>query len=108
MDSPTISTQFAIVRHSFHAWLHWCSIFMLAVSVGLLCISLFLYDFHPIFAVSLIPLLLAVLCFAILLNVYSIWHLRREHREADQAFRYADCEFSSIFQNVLDGILIVD
>jgi PAS domain S-box-containing protein len=58
--------------------------------------------------VSLIPLLLTVLCFAIFLNIYSIWHLRREHREADQAFRYADCESSSIFQNVLDGILIVD
>jgi PAS domain S-box-containing protein len=40
--------------------------------------------------------------------MYSLWHLRREHREADQAFRFADCEFSSIFQNVLDGILIVD
>jgi len=30
------------------------------------------------------------------------------HREADQAFRNTDRESSSIFQNVLDGVLIVD
>jgi PAS domain S-box-containing protein len=48
------------------------------------------------------------LCLAVFLNVYTLWHLRREHRAEDRAFRYADREFSSIFHNVLDGILIVD
>jgi PAS domain S-box-containing protein len=52
--------------------------------------------------------LVAALSFASLLNVYSFWFLRREHQEADQAFRDTDCEFSSVFQNVLDGVLIVD
>ena len=37
-----------------------------------------------------------------------LFYLASQERtsEADR-FRYADCEFSSIFQNVLDGILIV-
>ena len=77
-------------------------------SVGLLCVSLFAYNYRPVFAASLVPFLLAGLAFAVFLNLYSLWHLRREHREADQAFRATDSEFSSIFQNVLDGILIVD
>jgi PAS domain S-box-containing protein len=56
----------------------------------------------------MIPALLAALSFAVFLNISAFWHLRREHRDADQAFRDADREFSSIFQNVLDGVLIVD
>jgi PAS domain S-box-containing protein len=80
----------------------------LVFSFGLLCVSLFAYNYRAIFASSLVPSLLAGLSFAVFLNFYSLWHLRREHREADQAFRDTDCEFSSIFQNVLDGILIVD
>ena len=94
--------------HSFPSWLRWCSMTTLVASVGLLCVSLFAYNYHAIFATSLVPALLAALSFAVFLNMYSLWHLRREHREADQAFRYTDCEFSSIFENVLDGILIVD
>ena len=94
--------------HSFPPWLRWCSIATLATSVGLLCISLFAHNYQTIIAASLVPSLLVALSFAIYLNIYSFWHLRREHREADQAFRDTDCEFSSIFQNVLDGILIVD
>jgi PAS domain S-box-containing protein len=81
---------------------------MLVASVGFLSLSLFAYNYHSFFAASLVPSLLVALSFAVFLNIYSLWHLRREHREVDQAFRDTDCEFSSIFQNVLDGILIVD
>jgi PAS domain S-box-containing protein len=81
---------------------------MLAVSVGLLCVSLSAYNHRAIFAASLVPPLVVALTFALFLNIYSFWNLRREHLEADQAFRDTDCEFSSIFENVLDGILIVD
>jgi PAS domain S-box-containing protein len=87
-------------------WLRWCSIATLAVSVGFLCVSLFAYNYHPIFATSLVPSLLVALSFAAFLNIYSLWYFRNEHQETDQAFRDTDCEFSSIFQNVLDGILI--
>jgi PAS domain S-box-containing protein len=76
--------------------------------VGLLSVSLFAYHYHPIFAVSLVPSLLAALSFAIFLNIYSLCYLGKEQREVDQAFRATDCEFSSIFHNVLDGILIVN
>jgi PAS domain S-box-containing protein len=93
---------------SFPLWLRWCSISTLLASVGFLYVSLFAYNYHPIFAASLVPSLLAALTFAIFLNVFSFLYLHREHREADRAFRATDCEFSSIFQNVLDGVLIVD
>jgi PAS domain S-box-containing protein len=48
------------------------------------------------------------LIFAMFLSVYSLWRFRHKHQETDQAFRDTDCEFSSIFRNVLDGIVIVD
>ena len=108
MNPPTISKCSGTSRDSLHPWLHWCSSSTLVVSVGLLCISVHGYNNHTILAVSLVPSLLVALSFAVLLSVYSLRHLRREHQETDQAFRYADCEFSSIFRNVLDGILIVD
>src|SRR5271165_5167939 len=104
MKSSSLSTTFYC---AFPIWLRWRSVTTLVGSVGLLCVSIFAYNYHPIFAVSLVPSLLAALIFAVFLNSYAFWQLRREHREADQAFRAADCEFSSIFHNVLDGILIV-
>jgi PAS domain S-box-containing protein len=70
--------------------------------------SLLAYHYHAIFAAGLVPALLVALSFAVFLNICSFWHLRREHRETDKAFRDTDCEFSSIFHNALNGILIVD
>jgi PAS domain S-box-containing protein len=78
----------------------------LVLSVVLLGVSA--YSYYPIFTASLVPSLLVALSFTIFLNIYSLSYLRKEHKEADRAFRDTDCEFSSIFQNVLDGILIVD
>jgi PAS domain S-box-containing protein len=89
-------------------WLRRCSISTLVASVCLLCVSLFAYKYPSVFATGLIPSLVVALGFAIFLNIHVFWHLRREHRTVDRAFRDTDCEFSSIFQNVLDGILIVD
>ena len=94
--------------HSFPPWLRSCSTVTLVASVVLLCVSLFAYNYHPIFATSLILSLLAAFSFAVFLNIYAFRHLRREHRDADRAFRNTDREFSSIFQNLLDGVLIVD
>src|SRR6202167_2489152 len=89
-------------------WLRRCSIATLGVSIGFLCLSLLVYSHHSISGTSLIPALLFALIFAIFLNVYSLWRFRNEHREAHQAFRDTDCEFSSVFRHVLDGILIAD
>jgi PAS domain S-box-containing protein len=108
MKPSSLSQPSNIFCCPFPLWLRWCSTTTLIASVAFLCVSLFAYNYDTIFSASLIPLLLVALSFAVFLNIYSFWHLRREHREADQAFRDTDCEFSSIFQNVLDGILIVD
>jgi PAS domain S-box-containing protein len=80
----------------------------MAASIGLLGASLGAYNYRAVFAARLVPSLLVALSVAVFLNFYALWHLRREHRETDQAFRDTDCESSSIFENVLDGILIVD
>ncbi len=108
MNTSTFSERPGIFPEAFHYLLRWCSVATLAVSAGLLCISVFTYNCRTLFVASLFPSLLVALSFAVLLNVYSLWHLRREQRESDQAFRYTDCESASIFQNVLDGILILD
>jgi len=52
--------------------------------------------------------LIAGLSFATFLNICYLRLLIMERRQTDQAFRNIDCESSSVFQNVLDGILIVD
>jgi PAS domain S-box-containing protein len=107
MKPTSFSETSKTLCNSFPAWLRFCSITTLVVSAVLLCVSLFDYNYHTIFATSLVPSLLVALSFAVFLNIYSLWHLRRQHWQADQAFRNTDCEFSSIFQNVIDGILIV-
>jgi PAS domain S-box-containing protein len=57
---------------------------------------------------ALVPRLFITLSLAISLAAYSLWNLRRDHRRTDHAFRNTACEFSSVFQTVLDGILILD
>ena len=108
MKSSALSQPSDMLCDPFPIWIRWCSTITLVSSVGLLGVSLFAYNYHAFFAVSLIPSLIVALSIAVFLNLYSFWHLKREHRKTDRAFRDADCEFSSIFQNVLDGILIVD
>src|SRR5271154_5653748 len=108
MKTPSVPQSSRTFFDSFPSWIRWCSTTTLVAAVGFLFASLFAYNYHPILAASLVPTLLLALSFAIFLNIYSFWLLREEHREADQAFRYTDCESSSIFQNVLDGVLIVD
>ncbi len=80
----------------------------LVFSVMMLALCIFAYDSYSRFTPSLIPLLLATLGLAVLLNAYSVRNFRKEYRKTDKAFRDTDREFSSIFQNVLDGILILD
>jgi PAS domain S-box-containing protein len=77
-------------------------------SVGFLLLSLGFHKRNADPTEGLVPSLLVVLLFAVFLIIYSLWRLHREHGEADRAFLNTDCEFSSIFHNVLDGILIVN
>jgi len=100
-----LSTPSKIYCQPSPLWLRWCSITALGAAIGFLCLSTFAYY---IAGASLVPSLSITLIFAAFLNVYSLWYFRNKHRETDQAFRDTDCEFSSIFQNVLDGILILN
>ena len=108
MKSLSLSQTSKILCYMLPIWIRWCSIPILMASIGLFLISLFARQSHIFIATSLVPPLVVALCFAIFLNICSFFYIRREHREADQAFRNTDCEFLSIFQNVLDGILIVN
>jgi len=103
-----VSQASTVLRCSFPPWVRWCSSAVLISSAALLFASLLAHSFDGTVSSSLLPFLLAALSFTICLNIHSFWYLRREHRVLDQAFRDTDSEFSSIFQHVLDGILIVD
>jgi PAS domain S-box-containing protein len=85
-----------------------CSIVILTVSVCFFCRSLLAHNYRSTPAKNLVPWLLVALSFAVFLNLYYLWYFRNEYRETDKAFRDTDCEFSSIFRSVLDGILIAD
>jgi PAS domain S-box-containing protein len=88
--------------------MHYSSLITLVASIGFLLLSLGFYKRNADPIEGLVPSLLVALLFAVFLIIYSLWRLRREHGEADRAFLNTDCEFSSIFHNVLDGILIVN
>jgi len=89
-------------------WLERSSIGMLLASIALLFLSAVLSAERVNFGRVLLPTLLIAMSFAVFLTGYSIRLCRLQHSSAELAFRETDCEFSSIFQNVLDGILIVD
>lgn len=104
----SVSESSLALRPSFPIWLRYSSLFTLIASVGFLFLSLAFNRRNPGPKESLVPSLAVALSFAAFLIIYSFWRLHKEHREADRAFLNTDCEFSSIFQNVLDGILIVN
>ena len=77
-------------------------------SAALVFFVLAIDAYRPNLVPTLLPVLLVALCMALSLGVFSLLEIRHEHHGTDKAFRNTDREFSSIFQNVLDGILIVD
>lgn len=94
--------------HCRRLWHSWCSAGTLVISLCFLSLSIFGFNYRSNITSGLVPPLIVALSFAVFLNFYTLRYVRREHTQADEAFRYTDLEFSSIFQNVLDGILIVD
>ena len=56
----------------------------------------------------LLTLVLIALCAAIILHVRFLILARREHRETSSALDATEREFKSIFDNALDGIVILD
>lgn len=108
MKMPDLTESAEIFRQFSFPWLRSCSIAVLVVSVAFLGGSLFAFNSSSNLAANLTPSLALALSIAVFLNIYWLRQLGTERRRVDQAFRDTDCEFSSIFQNVLDGILIVD
>jgi len=91
-----------------HLWQRASSLGVLFASLGFLVVSAFPNSNRSHFYKALLPVLFVAMIFAVFLTAYSLWNLRAQHQGSDRAFRNAECEFSSIFQNALDGILIVD
>ena len=89
-------------------WLRLSSVLVLTLAIVLFVLSLRSEIYRSRFSEIFVPCLLISLAAAVFLNIYSLWQARHEQAQTDRAFRNADSEFSSIFQNVLDGILILD
>ena len=94
--------------HSSPVWLRFGTAVVLLLAICLLSITIVVYSYGPRLLAGLIPTILVTMTSALFLSVCSVWYFREEQRNSDQAFRNTDCEFSSIFENVLDGILILD
>ncbi len=90
------------------SWLRFGSLATLVLAIVFLLASLFLSTHTPQLSTAFVISIFSVLAMAISLTSYSLTNSRSKHQKAEQAFREADCEFSSIFHNLLDGILIVD
>src|ERR1700719_3728527 len=89
-------------------WQRVSSLGALFAAVGLFALSVLLSPNHGHLIKALLPAVFVAMAFAVFLSAYSFWNLRAQHHSSDRAFRNADCEFLSIFQNALDGILILD
>jgi PAS domain S-box-containing protein len=94
-------------RHALSSLLRLTFVPTLVASVVVLFLSIGI-GYRTQSTTILLPSLSGMLAFAVFLVFYSLWRLRAQQREVDQAFRATDCEFSSIFRNVLDGILLVN
>jgi PAS domain S-box-containing protein len=89
-------------------WLRFSSLASLLVAIAFFAISLVLNSDLVHGSGAFETSIVAALVMTIFLTTCSLVHLRSTHRATVQAFRDTDCEFSSIFHNVLDGILILD
>src|ERR1700682_186102 len=89
-------------------WLRFSSLLVLALAVSLFLLSLRSDVYRSGLSTILLPALLIALAAAVFLNIYTLWRARNEEHQRDSASRDTDCEFSSIFRHVIDGILILD
>jgi PAS domain S-box-containing protein len=81
---------------------------MLLVAIGFFLLSMSYWPHPAQIEILLVPVLFSSFVVALFFATYSLGHLWQEHQNTDRAFHDANREFFSIFQNVLDGILIVD
>jgi PAS domain S-box-containing protein len=89
-------------------WHRISSFSVLALAIGLSFLFLKSDIFPSRTSTAIVVFLLIALFSALFLHIYALLQARKKQRETDSAFYVRECEFSSIFQNVLDGILILD
>ncbi len=77
-------------------------------SVTLLVAAFGLRSYNGPLSSLLLTLVLIALCTAIILHARFLILARREHRETAKILDATEREFQSIFDNALDGILILD
>jgi PAS domain S-box-containing protein len=105
MQSARTNGTLTLSSHIATVWQRITSLGTFLASLGFLSLAVLL---NPHFSTKLFPLMGTTLILAVLLSIYSLWNLRVQYQGADSAFRNADREYFSIFQNALDGILILD
>jgi PAS domain S-box-containing protein len=95
-------------RRRSRSWLRFSGPVVLFAAMGFFALSLGSEANHFRSGNLFLPLLFSALGLALFLAACALQKLWREHRTMDRAFHNTHCEFSSVFQNVLDGILITD
>src|SRR5262245_10120475 len=99
MRVPTTRIRRVMPVNSF------CSVATLLGAFGLLLVSVLVRLYRPTYIAPLIPILIVALIFVLCAGVYLILFLWYEYNKFDHAFCAASCEGTSMFENVLDGIL---
>jgi PAS domain S-box-containing protein len=108
MTSPRPRRRPPTLIHASPSWLRLGSLGVLLISIALLSVSCVVDAYGSRLIAGLVPTILVTISCAFSLAACASWYFFKEHRRADQAFRDTDCECSSIFYHVLDGILILD
>src|SRR5262245_61826042 len=93
---------------SSRPWIRFGSGTALLIAIVLLSASLVHNAYRLPMSAALIPILLVAQSLTICRMAYVLRFFWAEHKKTDRAFCETDCEATSIFQNVLDGILILD
>ncbi len=107
---PRRTTHWQLINslRSAPFWLRIGSFALLLISLCLLLMSIAVGVHRLRLATLFVPAIAIVMCCSFLLATCSWLQFTKDHRRADKAFRNADLEFSSVFLNVLDGILLLD
>src|SRR4029077_10567150 len=104
--------RISILRHQVpvtpRLWIRFGSLAALLIAIVLFSTSLLHVVYRSSMLVALVPILLIAQGLTMFLTTYALWFFWIEHKKTDRAFCDTDCEATSIFQNVLDGILILD
>ena len=89
-------------------WMRAGSILIFFAAVTLLATAFGARSYSGSFSSVLLTLVLVALCIAIVLHARFLLLARREHRETVNVLDATEREYKSVFDNALDGILILD